>query len=197
MDHPIADPCNTNPADPNYFNNHEFIIEPNIISNMTAGEVITLKDGFTAKEGCTFRASIDENMCTDGRMASGIRPTPYQETDQGLLAAMDSANQGSLASRATLAAQSVVADTEKIQSTSDAFDAQVFPNPGHGSFDITIHGTNLIGKITVYNFMGTVISQQMFNNSYQHLDISNNAKGVYYIKVESEEQFKMLKIIYE
>jgi hypothetical protein len=44
----------------------DFTIEPNVTSNMTAGEEIILKPGFTAKAGCNFTASIIPSACTDG-----------------------------------------------------------------------------------------------------------------------------------
>jgi hypothetical protein len=93
--------------------------------------------------------------------------------------------------------QSNISKTTFRLSRQEAFDVEIFPNPGHGSYDLTIKGNSLSGLITMYNFMGTVIAKQPFNGSTQHLDISGNAKGIYYVKVESEGQIKMLKIIYE
>ncbi len=43
-----------------------FTIEPNVTSNMTAGEEIILKPGFTALSGSNFTASIVPSICTDG-----------------------------------------------------------------------------------------------------------------------------------
>lgn len=53
-------------ADP-VITTNEFIIEPNVNSNITAGEEIILGPGFIAKEGCNFTASINPSACTDGQ----------------------------------------------------------------------------------------------------------------------------------
>jgi hypothetical protein len=43
-----------------------FTIEPNVTSNMVAGEEIILKPGFSALSGSNFSASIVPSICTDG-----------------------------------------------------------------------------------------------------------------------------------
>jgi hypothetical protein len=48
----------------------KFIIEPSVISNMTAGESIELHPGFEAHLGATLTAFINPSSCTDGRMMS-------------------------------------------------------------------------------------------------------------------------------
>lgn len=53
-------------ADP-VIQTNTFTIQSGVTSNMTAGEEIILKPGFTAKAGCTFSASIVPSLCTDGQ----------------------------------------------------------------------------------------------------------------------------------
>lgn len=77
---PEASTPHHQPGDPSYadpiISTDIFSIEPNVTSNMTAGEEIILGPGFIAKEGCTFNATISTTACTDGQRVAAPQEQP-------------------------------------------------------------------------------------------------------------------------
>lgn len=80
------------------------------------------------------------------------------------------------------------------------FSFTVYPNPNNGNFTITLKNVedkNITGTLTVYNFMGTIISKQQLVNESTVIDLKENAKGIYYVKIENEFGIKTEKVIYQ
>jgi hypothetical protein len=172
-------------ADP-VIRTEEFIIESNVKSTMTAGEEIILKPGFIAKAGCNFKASINEGNCTDGRTMSSVEPVMYtyamipDDENINLVSADEEIN---------------IVDEERPD-----LKFGIFPNPGNGIYTVEFENETIInptGFITVYNFMGELILKQELKNPVEVLNISGNAKGIYYVKIERNGEVKTQKIIYE
>jgi hypothetical protein len=69
----------------------------------------------------------------------------------------------------------------------------IYPNPTNGSFNISINTKNSI--IEVYNSIGTLIQKQTSTSEQSTIDISNEAKGLYLIKVISKGNISTSKII--
>lgn len=80
------------------------------------------------------------------------------------------------------------------------FSFTIFPNPNNGNFTIALKNVeqkNITGTLTVYNFMGTIISKQQLINESTVIDLKENAKGIYYVKIENEFGIKTEKVIYQ
>lgn len=80
------------------------------------------------------------------------------------------------------------------------FSFTVFPNPNNGNFTITLKNVeqkNITGTLTVYNFMGTIILQQQLVNESTVIDLKEQAKGIYYVKIENEFGIKTEKVVYQ
>jgi len=70
----------------------------------------------------------------------------------------------------------------------------IYPNPTTGT--ITVKFANQInGKITIVNIAGQTVKQKNINTNNIDLDLSNFAKGIYFINVKSENQVFIEKII--
>lgn len=74
----------------------------------------------------------------------------------------------------------------------------IFPNPNNGKFKLSIdnfiHGKKY--KVAVLDVLGNII-QQTELNSNSEFDISTEAKGIYFVKVENENGMSVRKIIVE
>ena len=78
--------------------------------------------------------------------------------------------------------------------------AEIYPNPNTGSFTIKLTGEQdqkTINKITIYDAMGNIIQKTELLNEAITIDISSQAKGMYFIKIENEQGIKVEKIIYQ
>jgi bilirubin oxidase len=69
----------------------------------------------------------------------------------------------------------------------------MFPNPSDGFF--TISATKKITKIEITDVIGNVIYQTPINNFEATIDLSENAKGVYFVKVFHNEESSMQKAV--
>lgn len=169
-------------ADP-VISSAEFIIEDQVVSNMTAGEEIVFKPGFTAKTGCSLTASINTSACTDGRSMALTEPGSYVNA--------------MIPEEITGQPVSTEAPPEL---NKQVWDVEIFPNPGKGVYTIQLKDETQIPKdalVTVYNFMGTIMLQKQLLDINETIDITGKAKGFYYVKLESGNEVKMRKIIYE
>ena len=74
----------------------------------------------------------------------------------------------------------------------------VYPNPTSGKFNIQFNETQ-VQKITVYDAIGKVIIENNVeaNTSNLNLDLSDIKSGIYFIKINSNENVIMKKIIKE
>ena len=96
---------------------------------------------------------------------------------------------------------SFVIDMPTAVSTNDNNIAlNVYPNPNKGVFTLNVNATDVKElNVTVMNLQGqTVYSKNNFdnlNNVNEQIDLSNNAKGVYFINVTSDKGVKTHKVV--
>ncbi|NOX47833.1 MAG: T9SS type A sorting domain-containing protein [Chlorobi bacterium] len=82
--------------------------------------------------------------------------------------------------------------------TLSAGDFKVFPNPSNGTFTVSITGQNGKYKILVINVLDQVVYQstsEINNNEKLQVDLSNQEKGVYFIKIKSSVSELIRKIM--
>ena len=73
-----------------------------------------------------------------------------------------------------------------------------YPNPTSGKFNLRSSDHRNDALVTIRNIQGQEISSKYFSNA-EHLDLEiNDADGVYFIEIKSEDQlpvqFKILKV---
>ncbi|PCJ86557.1 MAG: hypothetical protein COA57_05980 [Flavobacteriales bacterium] len=79
----------------------------------------------------------------------------------------------------------------------------VYPNPSKGIFELKVKNTELrINKIEVYNMLGEMISQEFApviigKNSKLEIDLSAEPKGIYFLKLESDNGVAYKKLVLE
>ena len=71
----------------------------------------------------------------------------------------------------------------------------IYPNPC-GNDPIQINSANPINSITIQNIAGQNLSSMQTNGKYQvEINLSNLAKGIYLIKVSTDNGFNVIKIV--
>ncbi|NQY29661.1 MAG: T9SS type A sorting domain-containing protein [Flavobacteriaceae bacterium] len=80
----------------------------------------------------------------------------------------------------------------------DTTDIDVFPNPNNGVFTLSFNSCIKSSEIRVYDTLGKIIYYKIMRNDNKvFIDISNCAKGVYFVKVSSNTMSKTKRIIIE
>jgi hypothetical protein len=62
----------------------------------------------------------------------------------------------------------------------------LFPNPTNGSFEIILGDINNF-NYTVFDIVGNVVANSVVNGNRAKVDLSNNAKGAYFVSIETAE----------
>ena len=78
--------------------------------------------------------------------------------------------------------------------------ATIFPNPGNGEFTLAMLGKNKQVKISIciYNALGEIIyKNESVDHHFTYIDISDHAKGIYFVKVIQGNSIYADKIIYQ
>jgi hypothetical protein len=73
-------------------------------------------------------------------------------------------------------------------------DVNIFPNPSNGIISVSSEN-NAIHKIEIANTLGEIIYSNAVIESTQTIDLSNQAKGIYFVRVSSQNADKIQKIV--
>ena len=134
----------------------------------TAGESITLKAGFFVAAGTEFIARIED--CTPA----------FTETESE--GATERTNNDLLE----------LPLTEEINTPK----IHVYPNPATGVVNIALldnSGAKIVEKIQLFNLNGTMVLNNI--NTNRGLDVSNFAKGIYFVRVRLKDSFMIQKLV--
>ncbi len=72
----------------------------------------------------------------------------------------------------------------------------IAPNPNNGLFTVRTKGLNTSNsEIRIYSVSGRLIYQNRINSDVFEIDLSNQAKGIYFVKITSEKQSLNSKLI--
>jgi len=74
----------------------------------------------------------------------------------------------------------------------------IFPNPGNGIFTVSLENPGENCNLEIYNAQGQIIRQIWANSkSNQVIDLSNQPKGIYFIRITGKSVSEMKKLILE
>ena len=182
------------------------IVNDNADVTYRAGLEVSMISGFEAHAGANFHAYVDPFECaSDGEYRSASNnpndsslaptenlvayngPTTYVYYPQ----TVENTTSNSVAQH----------DQNSIQSNPNSILSSgitISPNPNNGNFLIATFGKQHIikSKVIVYNLMGNIIKQAEMTESL-NIDISTEAKGIYFVKIENEKEIKMEKIVFQ
>jgi uncharacterized repeat protein (TIGR01451 family) len=92
---------------------------------------------------------------------------------------------------------SVITVGTNFENTRDNKTIIIWPNPSDGIFNLTLAESTKDSRIDVINSFGQVILTKHLSTSTATLDLTNNAKGMYFIKVQSGNGVVVRKVIIE
>lgn len=194
------------------------IVNSNAHVDYRAGREIHLTSGFHAIAGSEFHAYVDPFECDAGeyRMLTTANDTSNEEAMENAVAYVGQttyvkyspSEQNNVAESKEVPAEPSTIEVSNLQpETIEAANVsksekemriRIQPNPNSGSFEVIISGNERINaKLTMVTIWGTEILQQQITGSSTPIDISGQPKGIYYVKIESEQGIKMEKIIYQ
>jgi hypothetical protein len=70
----------------------------------------------------------------------------------------------------------------------------VYPNPSQGIFEIRLEGTNQ-ARYEIYNAIGNLVKSGNLNDATNTFDITNSGKGLYILRINSENKEYIQKIM--
>lgn len=96
--------------------------------------------------------------------------------------------------KGTIIVQNISTGIEENQLQSELI---ISPNPSHGKFNLIISEVKFIenSKLIVYNLQGKEIYQSLISNPKSEINISDQKKGIYFIKIHIGEAIILKKII--
>jgi hypothetical protein len=76
---------------------------------------------------------------------------------------------------------------------------KTYPNPNMGAFKVQLQNlTSSKAEVAVFDARGTSLQRRVFNpstNTIADFDLKGKAKGLYYLKVMSDEGMKVIKVV--
>ena len=76
------------------------------------------------------------------------------------------------------------------------FGLAVYPNPSTGTFNLTANNKpDQSCNVSIYNLMGTLVKQFQWNGENTTFNLSNNASGVYILKVINKDNTEVKKLM--
>ncbi|MCD4734756.1 MAG: T9SS type A sorting domain-containing protein, partial [Bacteroidales bacterium] len=76
----------------------------------------------------------------------------------------------------------------------------IFPNPSKGVFNVVVSNSGGTNELSVFNSQGNMVYKKTFINENQMgvftIDLSPFDKGIYFLKLLSDDQLQMKKLIY-
>ena len=130
-------------------------------------------------------------------LMSSISKTPASETMTMLIASFSSATSSFscyVNSPSTLA--TTICSTVGITQLSDnSASVNIYPNPASDRINIEINNQNDSYTLEILNTIGQVVLSKQINNSVEQVDLSGQAAGVYFVKLQSVNNSVVRKII--
>ena len=73
----------------------------------------------------------------------------------------------------------------------------IYPNPVKDIVNITIKDNSILKTIELYDVKGRLLQTQLVNDVHSELNVSSRAKGMYFIKINTDKGSKVEKLIKE
>jgi hypothetical protein len=83
---------------------------------------------------------------------------------------------------------------EGINEIKELEDAVIFPNPSTGKFQFTLNNI-LDEKIEITDVLGNIIMKSEIKNESVQLDLSDQSKGIYFVRISDEKGNLIVKKI--
>jgi hypothetical protein len=74
-------------------------------------------------------------------------------------------------------------------------ECNVYPNPSDGIFNITFDSSFNEAVVAIYDLMGRIVFEQSIKESEVQIDLSDRSKGIYLLKVNSQQKIGVKRLI--
>ncbi len=174
-------------------NDSYFVVEGNGTgggnSILKAGISITLSSGFNAKAGSCFHSYIEPNCLTSSNFCSNTQQMLFNNKPENKL-------------YTTTGSNIIFTPLEKNITINDKnieLGFTIFPNPNNGLFSIVLNNNeSRINSIEIYNLTGDqVLNKNGLNSNIVKLNIPSFPKGIYFVRIYSNNKTYFSKIICE
>ena len=81
----------------------------------------------------------------------------------------------------------------QVQELEHTFHTSIYPNPTKGIFRIRTDSDNL--EVSIYSTLGELVLKERIINGLKQIDLSNQSKGIYFVKLKSGEKTEQRKLI--
>ncbi len=162
-----------------------FIIEPGITVNMSAGNGVHLKPGFHAKYGSTFHAyNVEE--CGTGKMArqagGGYKKGDHEKESENNQLAFENSN--------------TKTKNNEMVSNNPTLKIAILPNPTKGI--ISVMSSENFYSIEIQNLLGEqIFKSSNLQTNQSTINLSSHPRGIYFVKIDTGEEVSVQKIIYQ
>ena len=147
-----------------------YILASTSIVTMTAGNQITLSDGFSVLTGSNLDAKIDQVYC-DGVQSTQFRHSQTNSTNETVYDNNDVINR-----------EIKITNQNESQTVIKSYALRIYPNPTENYFIVE---TDILPKqISVYNNIGTeIIENSTIESQQTKIDLTAQPVGIYLIKI--------------
>ena len=73
------------------------------------------------------------------------------------------------------------------------FNTSIYPNPTKGIFNIRTDASNM--KVEIYSTLGRLVANEIIHGGVQQIDLSKQAKGVYFVKLMHNGKTEQRKLV--
>ena len=81
----------------------------------------------------------------------------------------------------------------QVQESEDSFHTFIYPNPTKGIFKIRTDSDNL--EVSIYSTLGELVLKERIINGLKQIDLSNQSKGIYFVRLKIGEETEQRKLI--
>lgn len=84
-----------------------------------------------------------------------------------------------------------------ISSINEVSEMNIYPNPGNGIFTIKFPSTLTNSLVSIFDAKGKLVSEVKQNDMSEIIDISSQSHGIYFVKIQNDNEIITKKIIIE
>jgi len=77
--------------------------------------------------------------------------------------------------------------------TQDGFNADIYPNPNKGIFNIKTSAKKLL--VEIYSTIGALVADEIINDGNKQINLSHQPKGIYFVKMINNRNIELRKLI--
>ena len=168
-----------------------------VICASTAGDIVTVTfNTFGLEAGfdyLTIYDGVGSAGTSFGQFDGNTIPGPFTATDSSGCLTFVFTSDGAVVDIGWDATITCANPPVGISEATNNLGLSIYPNPNNGVFTLNIKAKNVV--VEIMNTQGQVVLTKNNVNTNEQIDLSNNAKGIYFVTVTSNEAVTTQKVI--